>query len=352
MARIYQSRALIDPSLYQMSGQLMNERIRQEHERRKMLSDAITAAGEGLGKTINSGLEEYKARQEEAARKEYLDQVMADNEEFAKYQNNPFFKAGVNEFIRTGASSPLMSFLSSERAAQEHSDTKKWHDAVRAEQARERYAKNLELYDNAGTESQKQQYLLANQALEKEFGPIFGQQMSDYAVAKNQDDIEARRLAYELAEDKKEAEAKARRSDDTKYWIQQNVMPVGSVKPEGYKSKKDGKWKQTKSAEEVRGEIAKFIQRNPDLDDDDKKELLDKLYGNKTQTELNQGAADEAKAGHTGKKTGKALEDADNKKTASSYAGKKLNSLEWGKIPDEVKNFLKRDASGNVTLKE
>lgn len=352
MARIYQSRALIDPSLYQLSGQLMNERIRQEHERRKMLSDAITAAGEGIGQTINSGIEEYKAKQEEAKRKEYLDQVMADNEEFAKYQNNPFFKAGVNEFIRTGASSPLMSFLSSERAAQEHSDTKKWHDAVRAEQARERYAKNLELYDNAGTESQKQQYLLANQALEKEFGNIFGQQMSDHAIAKEKDDIDARRLAYELAEDKKEAEAKARRSDDTKYWIQQNVMPVGTVKPEGYKSKKDGKWKQTKSAEEVRGEIAKFIQRNPDLDDDDKKELLDKLYGNKTQTELNQGAVDEAKAGHTGKKTGQELEDADNKKKAGAYVGQKLNSLQWNKVPEEQRAFLTRDASGKVSWRK
>jgi len=351
MARIYQSRALIDPSLYQLSGQLMNERIRQEHERRKMLSDAITAAGEGLGKTINSGLEEYKARQEQAARQEYLDKVMEDDE-FAKYRNNPFFKAGANEFVRTGASSPLMSFLSSERAAQEHSDTKKWHDAVRAEQARERYAKNLELYDKAETEAQKQQYLLANQALEKEFGNIFGQQMADYGKAREADEIEARRLAYELAEDKKEAEAKARRSDDTKYWIQQNIMPVGTVKPEGYKSKKDGKWKQTKSAEEVRGEIAKFIQRNPDLDDDDKNELLNKLYGNKTQTELNQGAADNAKAGHTGDQTKKGLEDADNKKAAGAYVGKKLNSLEWKKIPEEVRAFLTRDASGNVSRRE
>lgn len=346
MARIYQSRALIDPSLYQLSGQLMNERIRQEHERRKMLSDAITAAGEGLGKTINSGIEEYKAKQEEAARKEYLDQVMADNEEFAKYQNNPFFKAGVNEFIRTGASSPLMSFLSSERAAQEHSDTKKWHDAVRAEQARERYAKNLESYDKAETASQKQQYLLANQALEKEFGPIFGQQMSDYAVAKNQDDIEARRLAYELAEDKKEAEAKARQSDDTKYWIQQNIMPVGSVKPEKVKGKV------TKSAEEVRGEIADFINRNPDLDDGDKKELLDKLFGNKTQTELNQSAADSANAAHTGERTGQALKDADNKKKAKAYVGQKLNSLQWNKVPEEQKAFLTRDASGKVSWRK
>lgn len=114
MARIYQSRALIDPSLYQLSGQLMNERIRQEHERRKMLSDAITAAGEGLGKTINSGLEEYNKRKQETDRANYLNSVLAENPEYAQYTSNPFFKAGMNEFVRTGSASPLMAFLGQE----------------------------------------------------------------------------------------------------------------------------------------------------------------------------------------------------------------------------------------------
>lgn len=345
MARVYQSRGLIDPSMYQLMSNNMNERIRQDRESRRPVVEML----QGAVTTLGSAYDDWSKQK---GRDRYLKRVLEDNPEFAKYKDNPFFKAGMHEFVRTGESSPLMSFLSAERAADEKAETKKWHDAIRAEQARERYAKNLELYNGADTETKKQQYLLANQALEAEFGKnFFGQQMEDYAKAAAADEVAARQLAYELDQDKKEKEAKERQSDSTKYWIQQNIMPTGSVKGEGYKGK-DGKWHTTKKAETVRGEIAEFINRNPDLNDDDKKELLDKLFGNKTQSELNQNAADNANAAHTGKKTDEALSDADNKKTAEGYAGKKFNSLAWKKIPEEVKKFLKRDASGNVTMKE
>lgn len=344
MARVYQSRGLIDPTMYQLMSNNMNERIRQDRESRRPVVEML----QGAVTTLGSAYDDWSKQK---GRDRYLKRVMEENPEFEKYKSNPFFKAGMHEFVRTGESSPLMSFLSAERAAEEKADTKKWHDAVRAEQARERYAKNLELYNSADTEAKKQQYLLANQALEAEFGNIFGQQMEDYAKAAAVDEVAARQLAYELDQDKKEKEAKERQSDSTKYWIQQNIMPTGSVKGEGYKGK-DGKWHTTKKAEAVRGEIAEFINRNPDLNEDDKKELLDKLFGNKTQSELNQNAADTANAAHTGKKTGEALSDADNKKTAEGYTGKTLNSLAWKKIPEDVRKFLKRDASGNVTMKE
>lgn len=114
MARVYQSRALIDPSLYQLSGQLMNERIRQEHDRRKMLVDALSRAGADIGKTINSGIEAYKQRKDELGRDAYLKRVLEQNPEYAQYAENPFFKAGMHEFVRTGSSSPLMAFLGQE----------------------------------------------------------------------------------------------------------------------------------------------------------------------------------------------------------------------------------------------
>ncbi len=148
MARIYQSRALIDPSLYQLSGQLMNERIRQEHERRKMLSDAITAAGEGLGKTINSGIEEYNKRKKEAERADYLNSVLAENPEYAKYTSNPFFKAGMHEFVRTGSASPLMAFLGQENTraiAGEAAEARRWEAGQRLEIEKEKARKETEL---------------------------------------------------------------------------------------------------------------------------------------------------------------------------------------------------------------
>ena len=107
MARIYQSRAMIDPSLYQMTGQLMNERIRQEHERRQPLIEALQAAIAGAGKSVDEGMDQL-------GRDRYLKRVLANNPEFAQYQDNPFFKAGMHEFVRTGSASPLMSFLGQE----------------------------------------------------------------------------------------------------------------------------------------------------------------------------------------------------------------------------------------------
>lgn len=107
MARIYQSRAMIDPSLYQMTGQLMNERIRQEHERRQPLIEALQAAIAGAGKSVDEGLDQL-------GRDRYLKRVLANNPDFAKYTDNPFFKAGMHEFVRTGSASPLMSFLGQE----------------------------------------------------------------------------------------------------------------------------------------------------------------------------------------------------------------------------------------------
>lgn len=295
MARVYQSRGLIDPSMYQLMSNNMNERIRQDRESRRPVVEML----QGAVTTFGSAYDDWS---KQMGRNRYLKRVMEENPEFEKYKSNPFFKAGMHEFIRTGESSPLMSFLSAERAAAEKEETKKWHDAVRAEQARERYAKNLELFNSADTETKKQQYMLANQALEQEFGPIFGQQMEDYAKAAAADEVAARQLAYELEQDKKEKEAKERQSDSTKYWIQQNIMPTGSVKGEG-------KGKNRKSAETVRGEIAEFINRNPDLNDDDKKELLDKLFGNKTQNELNQSARDSAVSSDEGKKVTTSLEE-------------------------------------------
>lgn len=107
MARIYQSRAMIDPSLYQMTGQLMNERIRQEHERRQPLIEALQAAIAGAGKSVDEGMDQL-------GRDRYLKRVLAQNPEYAQYAENPFFKAGMHEFVRTGSASPLMSFLGQE----------------------------------------------------------------------------------------------------------------------------------------------------------------------------------------------------------------------------------------------
>lgn len=181
--------------------------------------------------------------------------------------------------------------MNKSEAKAEQARRDEFHKAVRAAQAREQYAKNLSAYNEAQTNAEKQQYKLANEALEKEFGSdTFGQTMADYEVAKAKDEQAIANLNYELAMDKREAEDKARKSAEVKHWIQENIIPVGAIKAE-----------KKKSAEAVRGEIADFIRKSKGLSETDRQDLLDKLFGNKTQSQLNAEALSGAVASGVGK---------------------------------------------------
>ena len=107
MARVYQSRGLIDPSMYQLMSNNMNERIRQDRESRRPVVEML----QGAVTTLGSAYDDWS---KQMGRDRYLKRVMEENPEFAEYAKNPFFKAGMHEFIRTGSASPLMQFLGQE----------------------------------------------------------------------------------------------------------------------------------------------------------------------------------------------------------------------------------------------
>lgn len=201
-------------------------------------------------------------------------------------------------------------------AKAEQAKRDEFHKAVRAAQAREQYAKNLSAYNEALTNAEKQQYKLANEALEKEFGSeTFGQTMADYEVAKAKDEQAIANLNYELEMDKREAEEKARKSAEVKHWIQENIIPVGAIKAE-----------KKKSAEAVRGEIADFIRKSKGLSETDRQDLLDKLFGNKTQSQLNADALSGAVASGVGKDYEKAKKEREDGIALAKKAKLKLAS--------------------------
>lgn len=107
MARVYQSRGLIDPNMYQLMSNNMNERIRQDRESRRPVVEML----QGAVTTLGSAYDDWSKQK---GRDRYLKRVMEENPEFAAYAQNPFFKAGMHEFVRTGSASPLMSFLGQE----------------------------------------------------------------------------------------------------------------------------------------------------------------------------------------------------------------------------------------------
>lgn len=341
MARIYTSRQLLDPSLISMANQAMQNRLAQDAARRKNVIDAWSNVGTTAGSAFDKYMDAKRAEDEQ--KKRFQSVYLRSSEEDRR---DPLFRAALDEYARTGSASPLSNLILQRQAAEareaaaaqakeDKAAADQMHKAVRLGEARVQYAKNLQGYNAAQSNAEKQQFLLANQALEKEFGSEpFGQTMDDYASAKAKDEVEARQLAYELEQDKKEQKAIEDESYDVKNWIRENIIPLGAIK-----------------RKEDQIEIADFIRNSKGLTEADRKELLDEVLKNKTQAEAVRAAQQGAAATHAGKKTTESLEEADNRNKAKAYAGKKMNSLEWNKIPEGQRQYLKRDANGNVTEK-
>lgn len=334
MARIYTSRQLLDPSLISMANQAMQNRLAQDNARRKNVIDAWSNVGNVAGSAFDKYMDAKRAEDEQ--KKRFQNVYLRSSEEDRR---DPLFRAALDEYSRTGSASPLSNLILQRQAseareaaaAQAKADkaaADQMHNAVRLEQARGQYAKNLQGYNAAQSNAEKQQFLLANKALEREFGSEqFGQTMDDYAEARRLDDISAN--LKEEEENRRDNE-----SYDVKNWIRENIIPLGAIK-----------------RKEDQIEIADFIRNSKGLTDADRKELLDEVLKNKTQAEAVRTAQQGAAATHAGKKTTESLEENDNRNKAKSYAGKKMNSLEWNKIPEDQRKYLKRDANGNVTEK-
>lgn len=133
MARIYQSRGLIDPTMYQLMSNNMNERIRQDRESRRPVVEML----QGAVTTLGSAYDDWS---KQMGRDRYLKRVMEENPEYAEYAKNPFFKSAMHEFVRTGSASPLMQFLGQE-------NTRKIAEQAaeqRAYESEQRYLDSLE----------------------------------------------------------------------------------------------------------------------------------------------------------------------------------------------------------------
>ena len=224
MARIYSSRLLLDPSVLQMANAAMQNRIANETALRKWVGQSVgsglQSALQNIGGAIDSGYQSYKDQKDQSYRRDQINNFMS-----AEQLSDPFMRATAEEYIRTGDAGKMTQYMLGKEAAearreaaaqsaQERADTKNLHDAVRLENARQTYIKNLDAYNKAETETEKEYYLQANTALEKEFGSApFGQTMESYKKA--------------YAKDKQKA------NDSFDYKMQfLSTMPAGSFRNE------------------------------------------------------------------------------------------------------------------------
>lgn len=372
MARTYTSRQLLDPSLISMANQAVQNRLAQDAARRRNVIDAWSNVGEVAGSSfddwrarqaredkLNAGIEALRPKLVQKLKYEnnpMFRMVMKDNprfagdkayfsnqkevDEFNRQITDPAFIAAADEFIRTGTSSPLGNLVLQRQAAEARkqaaadalAERKAKENALRIAEtnaAQETYAKlQKDMLDalDAGKIQDAEIKQKALEALEKKYinedgTSPFGDTAASIKLAREEEILK-----------RKEAEEK----ENNRLLDVANFL---SGLPTTYKDDKD------------KEQIYKSINESKILNAKEKADAINKILGIESGKTANKKSVQSAAATHAGKKTTESLEEADNRNKAKSYAGKKMNSLEWNKIPEEQRQYLKRDANGNVTEK-
>ena len=354
MARVYTSRQLIDPNLASYMEQVIQNRVANEANRNKEFLSSTRNMLSSIGETADDYIGRFQ-------RKKELQNAEA-NKDSVSYIEDPTYRAAREEYIRTGNSQPISSYmlqkeaakaraLEAKKATENKASNEAFHNAVRLAQARPEYAKTQKAMNDAidaGDYETAEMYKKTLQSYETEFGNVFGDDAATVLEARKKTAEAKREAAAQEQEEKKIAEkqeafeneldaAKTKEITDKSFemrnFIMDNFMPVGAVKDKN---------------EQIY--LANLV-RNTKMTDEDKKYLLDKIYGETKQEQISK-AQNAAVASKAGEKAGKTIEENENKTAASAYVGKKLNSLEWNKLDDKVKQYLNRDGSGVVSMKE
>lgn len=345
MARVYTSRQLLDPSILQMRQQADDAYLQRQQQQRQNFYNSLQTGANALGKAIGQGIDAYrdysKNQEDMAKRKELLGNYNLQGTEEA---------AIGEEYVRTGDPSKLLTLrqikeanearkAQLEEAKLERAKNEAFHKSVRLAQARPVYEEiQKQMFDaiDAGDFETASIQKSKLEALETEFGTEpFGQ--SAASVMENRKKTKEEKDAALVDEETKRLAKQGQEmySLKARTKIESNVLPnMKTIDDKGnYKKMVTSMW------------------QNGRLTDEDAKALLSKIESTKTLGEKVTEAGEDAVASSTGEETKKVIEDTKNKKAAQAYVGKKLNSLEWNKIPEEVKAFLKRDAMGNVEMK-
>lgn len=352
MAKVYNSRSLIDPNMYSVMNQQIQNRVTNQLNRDKMLGDSVRHMLTGIGSTVDEAYTNWKNKKEEQAR---YDQIMGQST--IAQQSDPNYIAAVKDYAKTGNAQPITSYMLGKEAAearkleaQKREDAaaaeKARNDAIRLENDRTDYLKaQKSMMDSmaAGDYTTAEIYKSQMNAIEKRYEPgTFGSSSDDLynarkkaieeaAAKKEIEERDERMMRESEALEKKEAEEKAANSYSNRIFIETEVIP---------------NLKNVQNKAEAKAQIER-LYNDGQLSMEDRKALHAKIDGTETVGEgkqkVHKQKAEEA--------TGKAIDEANNKTEAMKYVGKKMNSLEWNKIPTEQKKYLNRDAQGVVTEK-
>ena len=343
MAKVYNSRSLIDPNMYSVMNQQIQNRVANQLNRDKMVGDSVRHMLTGIGSAVDDAYTNWKNKKEEQAR---YDQIMGQST--IAQQSDPNYIAAVKDYAKSGNSQPITSYMLGKEAAEakkaadaQAKATQDWHDRnqkMAAEDKNDKLRKEALAAQDAGNYTEAE--YLTNQANRlktawAERGYDIGEDFSSILDAAKKDKEEAaeKQRIKETSEQLKAEDAQRMKEDsyNQRIWYETEVLPnLKNINDKG----------------DAKRQVERLYAAGQ-LTDEDRKALHAKIDGTETVGEgkqkVHKQKAEEA--------TGKAIDESRNKADAQQYVGKKLNSLEWNKIPAEQKKYLNRDAQGVVTEK-
>lgn len=330
MAKVYNSRSLIDPNMYSVMNQQIQNRVANQLNRDKMLGESVRHMLTGIGETTDDYIGRYQREKE-------LQNAEA-NKDSLPYIEDPIYRAAREEYIRTGSSQPISSYMLQKEAAKARAleakkatSSQQWHNSLEEGAARDKFNTLTE----QALDAQKAGNLvrannLANQANRlRDTWSVRGVDIGDdvQSILEAAAQEEADRLAKKEAEDlEKQAvetdaktlelanKAKEQYSFNTRMNVENNVLPNAKNIGDKTNYKK----------------MVKQLYDNGKLTEDDTKLLLNKIDFIETIGEKTKKSVEGTIASKEGEKTGKKIDEKTEKKKLAD-AGRK--AIQEGKEP-------------------
>ena len=345
MAKVYNSRSLIDPNMYSVMNQQIQNRVNNQMNRDKMVGESVRQMLTGIGSAVDDAYTNWKNKKEEQAR---YDQIMSQST--IAQQSDPNYIAAVKDYAKSGNAQPITSYMLGKEAAEARKlEAQKRDDAAEAEKARNAairlendrtdYLKaQKSMMDSmaAGDYTTAEIYKSQMNAIEKRYEPgTFGSSSDElYDARKKAIDEAAEKQRIKETSEQLKAEDAQRMKEDS---YNQRICYETEVLP-NLKNIND------------KGDAKRQVERlyaAGQLTDEDRKALHAKIDGTETIGEGKQKVHKQK----TEEATGKAIDESRNKDDAKKYDGQKMSKRVYDGLDENVRKYITIDGQGIAHVK-
>lgn len=349
MARVYSSRIMLDPSVLQNMNNVSQQRYANEVARRQSVLSPIRDFINSAGKTFDDTMAQYNREQE-----------------VSKWDlpNDPIANAAREEYIRTGSSSPLMSYQlqklameakqrADEKTEAEKNYQKKLHDAITLREDRNKYSQlqtNMFKAMDEGNMADAQTYKNQMEGLEQHYAkyyPEYTNPFGDTAQSMWDARSEQKRLADEKRAQEEADKQELELGEKNLKTIQDINEQERLYKVEQFLSTLPTVFKNDAEKQKVYD----LINNNEDMNTAEKAAMLKKVRETDSGETAKKKAKQGAVANKAGEATGEAIDEAKNKAKAKVYVGQKMSALDFDALDDNIQQYLVRNAQGIVEMR-